>query len=241
MKKFKKTLSIISALMLVFCLASCANTVGGNTVFISKSTDYGIPEGTAGIAMNPGKLLYEDVENIRKELDAEFPGENIPVVPIYYNKANKFTNDEIIHVYGVDPEFAVFLGLEEMKNGIAYFSTEQNEELELEICVLTEETSDGLTFDETSYMTLSAQSGVSEKGILKTLKDECFLPGMLEKQICFVTVETFLEITSLSLGEKVNTFEEAEKASSIVEITGIYICAENSEDIRSCLAELRYD
>lgn len=240
MKKLKKTLSLILLLMLAVCLTSCTSAVN-NAVFISRSTNFEIPDESAGIMINPGKLVYADVENISQELGAEYPEEDISVVPVYNNEANKFVNDEIIHIYGVDPEFAAHLGLEEMKNGIAYFSTEQSGEVELEICVLTEETPDGLTFGETAYMTLSAHDGVSEKGLLKKLRDEYFMPGMLEDQICFVTTETFLEITSLALGEDVNTFEEAEKASGIVEMIGIYICAENTEEIKSCLAELRYE
>lgn len=240
-KKIQKSIAIILVLAAVLCFAGCNGTVGNNAIFIRQSTDYEFPDEPAGIMMNPGQLVYADIANVNEGLKEDFSEEDFSVVPIYCNGANVFANDEIIFIYGVDPSHASHLGLEEMEDGTAYFATEQSGELELEISVLTEETPEGCTFGDIAYKTLNAQTGVSEKGLLKVLEDEYFMPGMLEEQICFVTTDTFLDIASASLGVEVNTLEEAENASGIIEMIGMYVCTENTEEVRECLTKLRYD
>lgn len=241
MKKFiRKSIAAVLVIAAVLCFAGCNGAVGNDAIFIRSSINYELPDEPAGIIMDAGRLDYSDIAKVSDELKEEFPEEEISVVPVYSNDANVFSNDEVIFIYGVDPSHASHLGLEEMADGTAYFATEQSGKIDLEISVLTEETPDGCTFGDLAYMTLDAQTGVSEKGLLKVMQDECFTPGMLEFEVCFVTTNTYLEIASASLGAELKTLEEAEKFSGIINLLGMYVCAENSEEVRACLTELNY-
>ncbi len=237
MKKIiKKSIALVLAFAAILCFAGC-NSFGQNVIFVKNSTDFELAD-EPSILFGAGQLIESDVEKINEGLNAEYPDEEISVVPVYGTDAQISMNDEIIRIYAIDPSHASFLGLEEMTNGTAYFADEQSSEIELKICVITEIEENGIVSGDLAYMTLDAQAGVSEKGLLSVLKDKCFTPSMLEEPVCFVTTNTFSEITALANG--VENLDEAGSIFSVTKIIGICVYAENSKAVSEYLTELKY-
>ncbi len=238
MKKIiKKSIALILVVITILSLAACGGA--SSSLFIrTKVTSQNDSE--EPVAILDGSLLKTyDANMIAESLKEKFPDEEIGVVPVY-SCENIFMNGEIVHIIAIDSADSKYIGLDEMDKDTAYFAAEHGEKIELDISVITEENEDGIESAEMKKMPLEAKTGVSEKMLLKTLKEDYLTPSTVDDTICFVTTETFVEICSVIVAEELSTIEQAEDASRSIELKGIYISADNSKDVEEYINSLNY-
>ncbi len=223
MKNVKKLIALILALTLTLCFAGC-NGANGGTIFVSGSQF--------------GELTEIDAENIAVSLRDEFPDEEISAVEVFVSNTNIMFNGKIIHVFGIRPEYASFLGLEKMEDGAAYFANNPEfNSIELEISVVTEVTEDGITCGDMANMVLNKATGVDAEMLLSVLSKNYFTPSTETDQVCFVTTNTFEKLVDLSVAPGL---EYDEAMYSAEKIAGIIVYCKSVNKAEKLLKEFRF-
>jgi len=129
------------------------------------------------------------------------------------------------------------LGLDDMRDGTAYFYKTEATTAEFDICV-TKIVDGGFVSDKIEKLSLTTDGGVSEKSVVSTIERESMTPGALENPTCFVTTETFFDIVSVLIESDVTKTEDFRKAKGIIESRGIYVCVDSLTHISSVASEL---
>lgn len=165
-------------------------------------------------------LLSEDTEAIAEILEAELPGEEIGIIPVF-TCGGLYADGEPIHLFAIDKENAAALGLENMEDDTMYFAKAPASTVELEIRVTKEEDGGYLEYD-TANMTFNAESGVKGK-LLKTVEEEFMTPGMLENLTFFVNMETYTKIASAHIDKEIADINYEVDNGGLLDLRGIVV------------------
>ena len=178
-------------------------------------------EAAAETRIIPMLASLADAEEITRSLQTQFPDEDITVIPVYAATTG-FTLDEgFVNLFGIAPQHAFVLGLEDMRDNTAYSIGAQLETVELNISVITEVTQDGagLISGELERAALSAHAGVAEDAV--ELIEHMTLPAQSENPTFFVNTRTFYQLVSVLLGREV--YSAADDTHGIVQQRGLFV------------------
>ncbi len=186
----------------------------------------------AGTARN---VSVTDVDNINSILEEAFTINRNEVIPVYTACGGLSMNGCSLNLFAIDKKYCNYIGLDEMSDGTLYLANSQNEDIVLDISV-TEIVDGGFVSNDLEHLTLSTKSGIAENSLVMT---NSVTPGM--KNVGFVNMETFFEITSLLIDSKIENEQDFIEYEDLVKLEGIYICANNLSGINSVNSILSFN
>ena len=263
--KYKKDITAIVSVIVVFCVAIVSVIVVDNYKYYIDESDMILVRAYK----DKSKIAtYSEIEELKKIIYKEFTEEECGVTGIYTTPRREVRADKIeaeyegydgsednateinsvdgyrnIQLYAIDPEYAVWIGLEDgMKNGVAYFEANPRIRPHIEFNVIEkiygpEHYSLG---EEIGYDLATAVSPKENKMFL--LLSEATDPivyNWVGNNMACVSTETLKEINELTMSKNLNKngrklFEE----QSILGV-GIY-CDGNKEAVVDYLEKCGY-
>ncbi|MCM1364445.1 MAG: hypothetical protein NC122_09380 [Faecalibacterium sp.] len=170
------------------------------------------------------KLDFADAENINDILTEKYRVHKCSVIPVY--TCIGVTMNEKVNLFAIDEKYCSFLGLKEMVTGTVYSSNELAENIELEINVTKMMNDGGFLSDKLEHITLKTNSQISDNSLETVLKRN-LTPSTQKMPTLFINMETFYNITSLLVDEKINNENDFASFGEIIYLEGIYIYADS--------------
>ena len=166
------------------------------------------------------KVDSSDTERLKSILLKKYPNHNFDIIPIY-TCMGVLMNGKSVNLFAVDEKFCSLLGLKEMHTDTAYSSTKLPNTVKLDISV-TKIVEGGFESNKLEHLELKTALGVSEELLSSAVKQNS-MPSMQEEPFVFVNMETFYEITSLLLDEKIESENDFSDYNELVFLRGIYV------------------
>lgn len=184
----------------------------------------------------------EDIAKIKFLLSSNLPNCKADVIPVYTCSGLNM-NGTSINLFAIDSTQCYLTGLNNMVDNTAYFIKQQPSSMTIEISVITELNEEGFQSGKLERINLRTDKGVSKNTPLLTIQNQYLLPSISEIPTCFVNLNTFNNIVSTLLDQKVENINETITGNELVRVTGIFVCVDDLHlisNVSSLLTENNY-
>lgn len=188
----------------------------------------------AANAADGSRVNFDDLAQIERVL-AELDVEGLAVTPhlsLPHSVAD--SKDEAIHIIGIDSASSGLVGLDEMKDNVAYSLGGSAENVALDVRVITEHTADGVVSDRSEKLHIDREPGLAKKSLES-------LTGGAPGETWVVTVPTFWKFAETMFDTDQASITESSNTSELAFtglISEILVSFQDSKDLKTVRAAL---